>query len=805
MQTIAGIRSIGGDTRQSRSNGGGFINTNSNGRVTVDGKTTITMDGAYAQGIYVSGESLQNPGGPSSEVILNGDSQITMKNGLYGSAALKIGKSRDVDSENKGRHSFGAGKGVVVSNGNMVLDTTQSNGAAIQIQESNSKFIANATTASTKIDAKSSALTVGATDWITHNKSENIEVRVNDAIWRTTTANKDLIEVTHEQKNALVEFTGAKTDLLAATDGWLLREDQNSSTTLNLSEGQMTGLTYKGSTTDQTVSVLNVNLDNKGTWNLNEKGSTTTTYLDNLNISNQAVLNGAYESTGANNFTVKAITSSGMGTVTSDNGIINLAHDSKPGDILTLDANYEGKNGAVVRMDTVWNHPGDFDGGNSFSDVLHITGTATGMTDVVPVGADGKPNIIEGSVQKIVNQRINTIPVVKVGVSGANAFKGEAQTDSAGKTYLVKRTVGNQDQYYWTLDAEEPTPEPELPRTPIYKESVPGLVAMPHANLEQGYLTMGTLHERRGDNASMAWDACGCVAKHATAQTWGRLFGKHLEMEGRNRFNYDSDMYGFQIGHDFELTYDEQDQSRTQTGIFGGYVRNNLDFYDRYRVDNAHYMATGNIRIADDKYTGSGHSDGLHIGASHTRYHKNGSYLDLVGQLGYLRNVYQPRADGHRVSQDGVSVGLSAEVGRPWAIGDSNWTIEPQAQLMYQYLALEGIRPDEHTKVASSDHHGLRGRLGVRLAHHSNNHTMTDTFYGIANVYHDFSGAGAVKIGRDSIKERYNRTWWEVGAGLQLPLTAQSHIYGDVRYERNFGSEKREGYKGTVGFKYTWK
>ena len=44
-----------------------------------------------------------------------------------------------------------------------------------------------------------------------------------------------------------------------------------------------------------------------------------------------------------------------------------------------------------------------------------------------------------------------------------------------------------------------------------------------------------------------------------------------------------------------------------------------------------------------------------------------------------------------------------------------------------------------------------------------------------------------------------------VGVGAQLPVSQNAYVYGDVRYERSFGSGKREAYRGTLGFKYTWK
>jgi len=53
-------------------------------------------------------------------------------------------------------------------------------------------------------------------------------------------------------------------------------------------------------------------------------------------------------------------------------------------------------------------------------------------------------------------------------------------------------------------------------------------------------------------------------------------------------------------------------------------------------------------------------------------------------------------SDRKTYNPDGNSVVASVEVGKPWQLGDSNWQLEPQAQLIYQYsdfvvVAVEGI------------------------------------------------------------------------------------------------------------------
>ena len=83
------------------------------------------------------------------------------------------------------------------------------------------------------------------------------------------------------------------------------------------------------------------------------------------------------------------------------------------------------------------------------------------------------------------------------------------------------------------------------------------------------------------------------------------------------------------------------------------------------------------------------------IGGYSTWYGANGSYVDLVGNVSALRNKYNS-TDGEKGSQNGFGAGISLEAGYPWQIGSSNWQIEPQAQLAYQYTRLnsfnDGVR-----------------------------------------------------------------------------------------------------------------
>ena len=62
-----------------------------------------------------------------------------------------------------------------------------------------------------------------------------------------------------------------------------------------------------------------------------------------------------------------------------------------------------------------------------------------------------------------------------------------------------------------------------------------------------------------------------------------------------------------------------------------------------------------------------------------------------------------------------------------------------------------------------------------------------------------------LNISINKIKEKYSSTWGELGIGIQIPVTNSAYVYTDLRYERSFKSNpKHNGYRGTVGLKYTF-
>lgn len=782
--------------------------------ITVEDKTTAKI-GDYLVGLYVSGDG--------AEANLK-DSDITVKaNGKF-SAALKIGKPELPNTEKPADY-----KGAVVnSTGKMVLDTTESkDSATVRLFGTKSRLIADSDTSSGEIKSGNSAVVFDTQDYTTkvsaffisdnvsrNESNKDQEVRLNNTKITTTSDDASLIVADAKTENSFaVTFAGNKvaswfnngefvaenakftlkgkdSEAKAAENGWLAETKvavtKRADLTFTLSDqAKAIGLMQQQSK-GNVHSKLDVHVNNQAVWELKQKGDEQRSTINALTLdkgvldASKNIPNGSTKT----DYKVKLVKQDGTeGTLTSNNGEITLANGSYE-DKLTVEGNYTANNG-VLKVNTHWDSN---DANNGKSDLLEITGNAEGTTKVVSLKADGTENMIDGTIGSIAADLAkNSTAVVRVqGESNLKNFTGIAKTTGAGELQLASKKVGNTTEYFWTVVSTN--------KDAIYTASVPAYTLIPNLNLEVGYETVGTLHQRRGENQALSWEK-----SQANSQIWGRIIGKHIALDSKKRLNLSANLAGFQFGHDFDISSSENGGKRL-TGGYVGYTHANSKFYDEYRAKNG--------VVIDDKYTGKAKTENLHVGVTHTRYSEDGSYIDFVGQLSWMQNKYNSLDS--KAKNHGLGVALSGEVGRPFVLskektnnGDS-WIIEPQAQLIYQYLGLNSFT-DDMRSVHQDKQHNLRSRIGVRFAYNNlTDHEKVRTLYFTTNVWHNFRNTSASNIGEDNVTEKLAKTWGEVGLGAQFATSSNTHIYADARYEQSLSGTKHQGYKGSIGIKYSW-
>lgn len=759
------------------SDGNAAINVEA-GSISVAGQTTIKMEKNFDDVENIKSAK------PNQDV-----SAIFVSNGDYkalGGAKITINNSESQKTYTEIKGVILGNNGIFINNGDLKVNENQSTVIA-----TDSRLSANVNVQAT-FENQANGTTTSNTDTILH-KSNGI-LNIN---------NEGTLSSTNITSGSVLTNKGTGIIVVKNFDGGTLsgninNENDGTITLNNNGNGNVVSNIYNRSTGTGTGTIT---INNYGSFT----GITKNSDSGIIKLDNQ----GTWNNTGNSVLTdLKNIT-----------GIIKFPQISEinAGDkiqyhTITVNGNYTG--GGLMYVNTVWNKDG-----TSYSDRVDIHGDVDGAATTVRT-----LNGIYGDVT-LKEIPIHSAVVVHVaGKSSGNDFTGSAPTTNAGEAQLKKIDTTSGTDYAWTLTAQNKIPEPTNPgvsgstdpnvsgpaapdkpilpappitEVPIYAEPVSGYVQMPTADMELGFTTIGTLHERRGENQTYNITGSNNTALgDDQQQTWGRVLVKHLNKDGKKRLDTAGNQSVLQIGHDFILDENEKTGTRRHIGGYVAYGHNENDFRDQYHAKNGY--------IVDDHYTGKGRTDAISVGGYGTFYGNNGGYVDLVGQVTYLRNKYNARSN-ESVHQNGWGAALSAETGKSFIVYANNWFVEPQAQLVYQYLSLDDFN-DRIRHVDQHDPSALRGRVGMRFGYNGDirDNLPPSSFYGIANIWHDFVNPKSVDIGRDSLKEEYAKTWGEVGLGIQLPITRQSNFYSDIRYEKNFGSDKRKGFKGTMGYKYTW-
>lgn len=699
------------------------------GIITVNDTLIISTNGIAARGIYAS---------ESGVINLNNTTVTTT--GLY-SHGIQLGKSRN----------YGTGFGVVNSKGDLIINSNVSSGG-IYVEGNNSQFNGDFATSSTIINAKGRAIVYGGGADVTLDADSNSLVSINNGNINTSHNTYDLIYVGGRNVGSSLNLRNSTAT--AGVGGWLLNAVDTTITdgmgagpvkgsvfTLNTDKTQLNGSINKEDLTE-----LTVNLNNNSIWNIvGRSGSldeiSTMTALD----INESTINAF--AAGLGNYTLKTNVSHTGGTINLSDG---TGTAGVPGDILTIDGNYT-INGGSVAIDT------ELGADNSKTDKLVVTGDTSGSGYLLINNA--------GGLGALTNKGIEVIQVG--GASDASFELGNAV--QIGLCEYILR----QEEKDWYLQSFIKLEETEKP---IYRPGVANYVAGQMANTEQGFLSIGSLHQRIGEQR----------LAESGKQPWVRYYGSIQNNQGHHRFDYKQYINGVQVGLDI---YQNDSEKRTiRSGLLLDYSASHANFGDSVRPQAGLYRGSGSME-----------NDTYGIGGYYTRINKNGSYVDFVGLISKLENDFTDSYGG-RGSQDAYRLALSAEAGKEFArTGD--WHYEAQGQLIYQYTDYDSFR-DKISRVNSYSADNLRARLGLRVYKDVENKTKNRKMnvYGIANLVQDFINPETITIDGVGIRERFDKTYAEIGIGAQLQLKKNTFLYLDARYEKSLEGGK-ESRKLNFGFK----
>jgi fibronectin-binding autotransporter adhesin len=489
------------------------------------------------------------------------------------------------------------------------------------------------------------------------------------------------------------------------------------------------------------------------------------------------------------------------GTLTNNN-LIQLAGAGAGNTLLVH--NLVGQGGSRVAMNTV------LGGDGSNSDLIVISGgSASGRTilDIANAGGRGAATTGNGILVVAGASPATTTPgafaldaPLEAGPYQYALFRGARDFTTANAWYLrsenpnpplppseIPQSVPPPPP---VIAPGEPVPPPLEPYVPYYRSEVSLYTALPSMALNYGRTLIGTLHDRVGEEEQLR-GAAGDLAGPSGA--WARVVGQDGQWDAgtggiyRDGPSFDDNMIAVQAGLDLYRA-ERADGARDFAGVLAA-------------VGHGH----GGVSNYDDASAGNDRFDSYSIGGYWTRFGANGWYLDGVLQGSW----YDARAlsnEPYSLSTHGFSAALSIEGGYPFRIA-SDWSLEPQGQLIYQTLHLDNAS-DAAASVQFHDGESLAGRIGARASRSwqwDPARLLSGWFF--ANVWHEFKAntttAFSSENGNVPFHSDLGGSWWEVGAGIDAQLGDSASLYASVGYDKGF-SRGIKAIDGNVGMRFSW-
>lgn len=289
-------------------------------------------------------------------------------------------------------------------------------------------------------------------------------------------------------------------------------------------------------------------------------------------------------------------------------------------------------------------------------------------------------------------------------------------------------------------------------------------------------------HERRGEQ--------GIVDSGENfSAAWARVYGQSTEQKwsGTVDPSLDGNLYGIQAGLDIIRTETESGH-RNIAGLLFGYANFDAD-------------VKGQAIGWNDLKTGSLNLDATSFGGYWTHIAPSGWYFDAI-IMGTWYGGDSTSSRGVGIDVGGTGITASLEGGYPIALSDI-WSIEPQAQLIWQHLSLDD-QTDAFSDVSFDTDEAVTGRIGMRLQGAYATTSGVIKPYVKANVWHAFNGSDTVNFGVDPIVTDFGSTSIELGGGVTYDFTKNLSAFATTDYTFDVSGGKIETWEGNVGMRVVW-
>lgn len=466
---------------------------------------------------------------------------------------------------------------------------------------------------------------------------------------------------------------------------------------------------------------------------------------------------------------------------------LNSNDNAVPATVLTIAGDYIGNGGTIV-INTVL---GD---DNSKTDRIKIGQNTSGDTNIKILNRNG-----------LGAQTTNGIQVISVGGQANGTFTllgdyitkdGKKAVSGGAYAYTLQQggaSTSGDKGWYLTSQRKDGSPNPDTPEKPRYSASIP--LYEGYARNMQALNKLPTLQERVGNRYWTGENGNGSH-KGATIDArgiWARIEGahNHFATQTASDMKQDVNTYLMQAGIDGQFY--ENEHGSLLAGLTGqyGHARGDVSAFD------------GDGQINTSVWS---------LGATATWYSNNGFYLDHQAQISWFDNdLYSETAKtALAAGRKATGYALSIEAGQRIDF-DANWTLTPQAQLMWTRLHADTFQDAWGSRVSLHDSGSLTARLGIAVGNNRewigrDGLMVNRSVYALANIYQQIMGNVETNIADVPFTVANDRTWAGIGAGGTYSWAANKYaIYGEGLINTSLHDFANSyAVKGTIGLRVRW-
>lgn len=260
-------------------------------------------------------------------------------------------------------------------------------------------------------------------------------------------------------------------------------------------------------------------------------------------------------------------------------------------------------------------------------------------------------------------------------------------------------------------------------------------------------------------------------ASEGTIGAWARVYGGESQWGGANEVEMDHTT--IQVGGD-------------------------------YRINN-HWIAGAAFSYTDsraDLANGDADGDSYSLAVYGTYTADGGSFLDLIGRYGYLKNDIT--AGNMALDTSSSAFSLSAEMGHTFRFINDAAYVEPQIEFTYGFISGDDATASNGVRIDQDDFQSFVTRVGVRAGYDFPQ--KKGSVYGMFSYSYDWMGDADGTASKDGLRQALSQDlgggWVTYGVGAQIMLGDSAYFYGEL--ERTSGGDIDNPYLFSAGVRLTF-